>query len=270
MLRSLKDLAHYTMSATDGDIGSVEDFLLDDESWAVRYLVADTGGFLNGRRVLISPISFRKAEWSTSRFNLALTKDMIKSSPSVDFDKPVSRQHERDFHRYYGFPYYWGYGGLWGAGAYPGMLASHKLDDMAAEPAGVLTDDVHLRSAKEVRGYHAQGTDEAFGHIEDFIVDDQTWQVRYLVINTSNWWVGKKVLVAPQWAKSIDWQERTVHFELPRQSIKNAPEWNPEAPVNREYETRLYDFYGRPAYWNESVIGPVKTPPGAPRGSHPV
>ena len=111
------------------------------------------------------------------------------------------------------------------------------------------TGDVHLRSANEVRGYHIQGSDDAIGHVEDFIVDDETWQVRYLVIDTSNWWFGKKALVAPHWASRVSWEERKVHVDLSRQTIKNSPEWNASAAVNREYEARLYDYYGRPLYW---------------------
>jgi hypothetical protein len=248
VLRSLKDLERYKVSATDGDIGSVVNFLLDDERWMVRYLVVETEGMLDGRRVLISPIFFRQAEWSTQRFHLALTKEKVKNSPSVDVDLPVSRQREREYYRYYDYPYYWGDTGLWGMGAYPGFLAAggwNEAPELSEEASG----DVHLRSAKEIRGYHIQGSDEPIGHIDNFIVDDETWEVRYLVIDTSNWGFGKKVLVAPHWATRISWEERNVYVDLSRQAIKNSPEWNAAAPINREYEERLYDFYGRPVYW---------------------
>ncbi len=250
MLRSLKDFERYTVCATDGDIGSVVNFLLDDERWIVRYLVVQAGGplILNGRLVLISPISFRQADWSTQRFHLALTMDKVKNSPSIDVDKPVSRQHEQDYYRYYGYPSYWGYSGLWGMGAYPGLLAKGSWIDAPTEHAAE-SGDVHLRSAREVRGYHIQGSDEAIGHVEDFIVDDKSWEIRYLVIDTSNWWIGKKVLVAPQWASRISWSENKVYVDLSRQAIKKSPEWNASAAVNREYEARLYDYYGRPMYW---------------------
>lgn len=267
MLRSLKDLERYTVNATDGDIGSVANFLLDDEHWAIRYLVADTDGFFDGRRVLISPISLRQADWSTRRLHVALTRDKVKKSPSIDVDKPVSRQHERDYYRYYGYPYYWGYSGLWGMGADPGLLAAGRWNDAPGERIDE-TGDVHLRSASEVRSYHIQGSDEAIGHVEDFIVDDETWQVRYLVIDTSNWWFGKKVLVAPHWASRISWEERKVHVDLSRQAIKNSPEWNASAAVNREYEVRLYDYYGRPVYWG-SGDQPAGTPSVDQSASHP-
>lgn len=249
MQRSLTDLERYKVSATDGDIGSVMNFLLDDQRWIVRYLVVETSGFLDRRRVLISPISFRQAEWSTHRFHLALTMDKVKNSPSVDVDKPVSRQHELEYYGYYGYPYYWEYSGLWGMGAYPGLLADGMWNQATAEQSAKVSGDVHLQSARDLRGYHIQGSDEAIGHVEDFLVDDETWEVRYLVIDTSNWWFGKKVLVAPHWASRISWDERKVYVDMSRQQIKNSPEWDATAAINREYEARLYDYYGRPAYW---------------------
>lgn len=249
MLRSLKKLEGYTLRASDGDIGKVIDFLLDDERWTVRYLAADTGGFLGGRRVLISPISFRQADWESGRFHVALEKAQVEKSPSIDTEKPVSRQREEEYSRYYGYPIYWGTPGLWGMASYPIALVSQVQSEPPPEPSKGSTDEVHLRSAKEVRGYHIQGSDDAIGHVEDFVVDDETWTIRYLVIDTKNWWFGKKVLISPEWAHRISWDERKVHVDLSRSAIEKSPEWDPAAAVNREYETRLYDYYGRPGYW---------------------
>lgn len=248
MQRSLKDLEGYAVSATDGDIGHVVDFLLDDEHWAVRYLVVEAGGFFAGRRLLISPIAFRDVDWSTRQFHLALTIDKVKASPDVDADKPVSRQHEREYNRYYGYPDYWNFGAVWGMGMYPGLLAGAGWKDAPAKE-GQATGDEHLRSAGELRHYHVQGTDDAIGHVDDFIADDATWGVRYLVVDTSNWWFGKKVLIAPHWAHRISWKDKNVYVDMTREEIKNSPEWNGEAAVNRQYEQRLYDYYGRPVYW---------------------
>ena len=265
MLRSLKDLERYTVSATDGDIGSVMDVLLDDERWVARYLVVQASGslFLGGRRVLISPISFREVDWSTHRFHLALTSDKVKNAPSVNMDKPVSRQHERDYYGYYGYSHYWGYPGYWGVGIYPGPLSLRGQAESSDEPTALASDDVHLRSAKEVRGYHIQGSDDTIGHVDDFIVDDETWAVRYLVVDTSNWWFGKKVLISPQWAGNVSWENRKVYLDMPRQTIKESPEWDPSEAVNREYEVRLYDYHGRPAYWLDSSLSALSS--GEPR-----
>ena len=190
MLRSLKDLERYAVTATDGNVGTVVNFLFDDERWAIRHLVVDTGDFLDGRRpVLISPISFGRVDWSTQHFHLALTKDKIRRSPDVDVDKPVTRQHESDYYGYYAYPYYWGYPGAWGMGAYPGLMAAGYIGNAALTHASSSpSDDVHLRSARDVRGYHIHGKDETIGHIDDFIVDDESWEIRYLVIGTANWW----------------------------------------------------------------------------------
>ena len=253
MLRSLRDLERYTVSTTDGDIGSVVNFLLDDERWVVRYLVVETGGFLKGRRVLISPIFFGQAEWSTRRFHLALTMDQVRNSPSIDVDKPISRQHERDYYRHYGYPYYWGALGLWGGGAYPNSLEAGKWSEVPGrpdEPPG----DTHLRSAQEVTGYRIHGSDGEIGHVADFIVDDETWDVRYLVVDTSNWWLGKKVLVAPYWATYIFWDDKMVQVDLSRQAVRSSPEWDAVAALNRDYEAQLYDHYGSPAYWSREGL----------------
>jgi hypothetical protein len=267
MLRSLENLEQYVVSATDGEIGHAVNFLLDDDRWIVRYLVVETGGVLRERRVLISPISFRQVDWSTRRFHLALTVDKVKNSPSVDLDKPVSRQHEQDYHSYYGYPVYWGYSGLWGMGAYPGLLATGGWNVVAATDEAPETVDPHLRSARELRGYQIQGTDDAIGRVADFIVDDETWEVRYLVIDTGNWWLGNKVLVAPRWAGRVSWEEKKVFVDLSREAIKNSPAWDATAPINREYEAHLYDYYGRPAYWagRDRPLGP---PPPHPAGTH--
>ena len=249
MLRSLKDLEHYTVQASDGDIGKDVNFLLDDDRWTVRYLVVDTGSFLEGRHVLVSPISFRTVDEATQRFHVDLTRAKVKNSPSVEVDKPVSRQHERDYLRYYGYSSYWGYSGVWGLGAYPGLLMgampSRPPADAQPEPPG----DAHLRSVNELHGYHIQGSDEAIGHVEDFVVDDETWTIRYLVVDTRNWWFGKKVLVAPHWASRISYADRKVQIDLSRETIKNSPEWDGNARIDRDYETRLHGYYGLPAYW---------------------
>ncbi|MGO8993881.1 MAG: PRC-barrel domain containing protein [Polyangiaceae bacterium] len=244
MLRSLKDIERYTVSATDGDVGTVVNFLFDDERWVVRYLVVETGGVFTHRQVLISPISFRDVDYSAGRFRLALTMDKIKNSPSIDLDRPVSRQHERDYYGYYGYPYYWGYGGPWGMGYYPGAMASGQYERPGERP-GEPAADVHLRSAKEITGYHIEGTDGSIGHVKDFKVDDESWAIRYMVIETSNWWVGKSVLIAPEWTSRMSWLDRKVYVDMTRAAIKKSPEWGVNDPVSRAFEEQISRHYGR-------------------------
>lgn len=248
MLRSLKELERYSVVATDGDLGSAVDFLVDDERWTVRYLVVETGHFLNGHRVLISPIFFRHADWATRRFHIGLTREKIKGSPDVDVDKPVSRQHEQDYYGYYGYPYYWGYSGLWGAGASPGLLAPNKASEPRPTSPSTPTGDAHLRSVREILGYDIQGTDGSLGHVADLVVEDETWEVRYLVLDTNRWW-GRRVLLARQCASRVSWAQKRVSMNVSRAEIKASPAWDGTEAVNRAYESHLYDYYGRPVYW---------------------
>jgi hypothetical protein len=171
----------------------------------IRHLVVQAGGFFNERAVLISPLSFREVDWKTQKFHLALTKTKVKNASSIDAAPLVSRQYERDYDRYYGYPYYWGYMGVgaWDTGYYPAVLGSGPASSALPEEAYRDSGDVHLRSAKEVRGYDIQGSGDAIGFVEDFIVDDEAWEVRYLVVDTSHWWWGRKVLVAPRSASRV-------------------------------------------------------------------
>jgi PRC-barrel domain len=244
MLRSLKKLEGYKVSATDGSVGSVVDFLIDDERWTVRYLVVDTGGFFSSRQVLVTPISFRTVDHPGRHFHLALTMDKINNSPSIELDRPVSRQHERNFYSYYGYPSYWGAGGLWGMGYYPGALTLAEPDKTGERP-GEPVGDVHLRSARELTGYHIEGTDGSIGHVQDFRSDDASWAIRYMVIETSNWWVGKSVLIAPEWTSRISWLDRKIYVGMTREEIKGSPEWGVDDPIGRAFEDQLYRHYGR-------------------------
>lgn len=252
MLRNLTDLRGYTIRATDGDIGTVKDFYFDDEQWTLRYLVVDTGGWKSGRQVLISPLSLRHPELLDRLLPVSLTRAQITDSPDIDTNKPVSRQHEAAFLEYYGYPHYWGGSGLWGVGGFPGTRDSEDWleDDMAERwtlPGG--ESDVHLRSARVVIGNHLHGSDGDIGHVQDLLVDDQTWTIRYLVVNTSNWWLGHKVLLSPRWVDAVRWPERTVTVRMSRDAISHSPHYDSGAQFTRQQEEALYQHFGRPNYW---------------------
>ena len=248
MLRSVKELYNYVLKAEDGEVGRCKDFLFDDRFWIIRYMVADTGKWLPGKKVLISPISLGEPDWASRLLQVKLTKERIEHGPPLDSDAPVSRQHESKWFDYYGYPDYWGGACAWGTELYPGALFSQKREETKVGPDTV-EGDSHLRSATEVKGYHIQAADDEIGHVEDFILDDKTWTIRYMVVDTRNWLPGKKVLVAPTWINSVDWAESKASVDLTREQVKNSPEYDPSAPVNLEYEVRMYDFYGRPKYW---------------------
>jgi PRC-barrel domain len=253
MLRNAKDLQGYTIRATDGVIGEVEDMYFDDEGWALRYLVVNTGGWLSGRKVLISPLAIGHPDWLGQVLPVSLTKAQVEKSPDIDTRKPVSRQHEAEYLGYYGYQNYWGGAGLWGMGAYPGGLttagaiaANLKVSQTSPAP---IAGDSHLRSCQAVNGYHLHAVDGDIGHVEAFIIEDDSWAIRYLVVNTSNWWIGHSMLVAPLWITAVDWSTSKVSVALTRHAIKGAPPYDDVAQFTREQEQALHEHYGRSGYW---------------------
>lgn len=256
MLTNLSHITNSSVHARDGDIGKVSAAYFDDHSWAVRYLVVDAGTWLEGREVLISPYAVRHPLGDAMTINVSLSREQVRNSPDVDTQRPVSRQHEREHLRYYGYPYYWDGGGMWGIGALPMLPAqsgtpSEIAADNALRAEEHRKDDTHLRSSAEVCGYDIQATDESIGHVKDFIVDDLSWAIRYLIVDTRNWWPGgRKVLIATNWIDHIDWSTRTVSVKLTREQVRNSPEYVEAEPVNREYERLLHDVYSRTGYWD--------------------
>jgi hypothetical protein len=240
MLRSVNDLVGYVLAAEDGEIGRCKDFLFDDLSWAVRYMVADTGKWLPGRKVLISPIALGEPVARTRLFPVNLTRQQIEHSPPLAQDAPISRQFEASLFDHYGWAYYWR------------MAPYHQqlhLEEQEKRAGGAKPEKSHLRSAKEVRGYHIQAIDGEIGRVDDLIAEEEGWVLRYIVVNTRPWLPGGQVLVAPDWVKEVDWNEQKVSVDLTKEAVKNSPKYDPSEPVNREYEVRLYDYYGRPQYW---------------------
>jgi hypothetical protein len=257
MLRELKELVGRTVVARDGDIGEVKDVYFDDEAWGVRYLVTDIGSWTAEGRVLISPYSVEDAELASGVVRVDLTRQQVKDSPGIDTHKPVSRQHEAEYLRYYGFPMYWGGPNLWGMDMYPvpgfGGGASaipadvrEQLAKYGDKPPG----DAHLRCMSVVERYHIEAADGSMGHVCGFIFDDEAWVIRYLEVDTRNLWSGgKKVLLATQWIDLIDWYGSSISTPLTREAIGNSPEYDESIRIDRLYETRLHDFYQRNGYW---------------------
>jgi len=254
MLKSVSGMKGLTIKATDGDIGKVDQFLFDDETWAVRYLVVNTGNWLDQRLVLISPISIGHADWASERLEVRLTKEQVQNSPDIDTHKPVSRQHELEYLSYYGYPSYWGDSGLWGSALEPAMIAPAYIPP--PPPPDKEAADSHLWSTDEVTGYHVEATDGELGHVVDLIVDLETWAIVYVEIGTRNWLPGKKVLLSPQWIKTVKWLDAKVYAALTQEAIKDAPEYTESKDITREYETALHDHYGVPPYWSDGGRSP--------------
>lgn len=246
-LKGIKEMLGYELGAQDGNIGRCSDFLFEDNSWAVRYIVGDTRKWLSGRKVLISPIAVGTSEESTQTLSIDLTKNQIKDSPPLESDLPVSRQYEIIFNQYHDWGNYWEGPLTWGNQPFPRLL--QRTENLQKEVA-IVEDDNNLRSTQEVLSYSIQAIDAKIGHVEDFIVDEETWIIRYLVIDTSNWLpASRKVIISPAWVEDIDWADGNVELVVPSEKIEKSPEYDPTAVLDRDYETALYDFYGLPYYW---------------------
>lgn len=246
MLRRMKDLKGFTIAAKDGDVGAVNDFIFDDKNWTVRYLVVDTSPWLPGGKVLISPIIIGQPEWEQKRLPVLLTREQVKNSPDIRMDEELSAQDEAKYYDHYGWPYYWAGSGMWGPMAVPQDLLTKEIDRAIAVTQQA--NESHLRSMKDVTGYTIKATDDDVGSVDDFIIDDEPWVIRYVTIDTGTWLPGKKVLIAPPWISRVDWKNSNLYVNLSRQAIQEAPEFDADR-LDRDYETRLHQHYGQENYW---------------------
>jgi uncharacterized protein YrrD len=223
MLQNIKQLYGNKLAADDGDIGHVKDFYFDDESWVVRYLVADTGSWLMGRLVLLTPHAFGKLDQNEKTLHVKLHKKKIQDSPSIESHKPVSRQYETDYYAYYGWPAYWDGSAMWGIGGYPVILPPSKKE-MELQKKFHHRDDKHLRSMQEVIGYNIQSVDGEIGHVSSFLVDDRSWAIHELVIETGHWFSGKEILIPTGKVKRISYEEAKVFVSLTKADIQQTAE----------------------------------------------
>lgn len=264
MLRRFEDLRGFNLRATDGDVGQITDLYFGDDDWQVCYIIVDTGSWLLGRKVLISPHVAHPPLWEERVLPVDLTKEQVENSPDIDLEQPVSRQHQIALHSYYGWPAYWAGGAMLGPTGVMPMDYPATGAGLAAEQTYIVDDetpvegdlsaahadeDPHLRSAKEVTGYHIQATDGEIGHVDDFFVSETEWNIQYVMVDTRNWLPGRKVLILPDSIREIDWEGSQVFVDHTRDEIKESPEFDPRGSLDRTYETSFHDYYGRPYYW---------------------
>jgi hypothetical protein len=265
MLHTVKELERYAIHATDGVVGHVRGVYFDDESWVVRYLVVDTGGWFANRKVLISPMSVTHVNRLERSLSVSITRQQVKDSPDIDTDKPISRQHESGYLGYYGYPYYWGRGGFWGQGSFPSLLLNvsehgmaqsdgsdaiertQSMGEVGFEPG----DDSHLRSCEAVTDYRIEATDGDLGHVKGFVMEEGTWAIRYLIVHTSEWWLGHDVLVATRWIKKVSWLDSSVSVGLTRQVVKASPVYDTARQIDREHEMDIFKHYKKTGYWTD-------------------
>ncbi len=242
MLRRLDDLTGCSARAIDGEIGDVYDFYFDDRTWTVRYVVLDTGGWLAGRLVLISPESVGEPDWEGRVLPVNLTREQIEGSPPVAEHQPISLRMQEELARYYGWAQYWGTFAAGGA-VPPAPGAGESRPGSENQPA----ED--LRSVDEVTEYRVEATDGEVGGVCDMLADPEDWAIRYLIIDTRRWLHGREVIISPAWVQQIEWDKAHVHLEMSREMIEQSPEYDLHEPLTREYEEKLHAHYKRTAYW---------------------
>ncbi|HZM06170.1 MAG TPA: PRC-barrel domain-containing protein [Candidatus Saccharimonadales bacterium] len=232
MLRSIKKFVGHKLGAKDGHIGHVKDIYFDDQDWAVRYIVADTGAWLPGRLVLLAPHALGPWNAQEKLLPIHLTRHQIENSPPADLHKPVSRQYEEEYYRYYNWPFYWQGGALWGVSDFP-MAPLVNMPPVSPPPGKRrrgTNADAHLRSAETLMGYQIQGSgQEAFGHVADFLMDDETWGIDHVVLDMGSWLSGKKVLLSPFEIEKISWSDSKVFIDSTKSALEKAPAYESSA-----------------------------------------
>lgn len=232
MLISAKALKGFKLESLDGKIGAFKDFYFDDEHWLIRYLAVATGNWLLGKQVLLSPHALLDVPGYKRSVVINLTKKQIEASPSPEKDNVITWQFEQDYYAYYDWPAY---------------SSETRFFGESGSPR-----EANLRNTDTVRGYEIQAGDGKVGHVEDFIIDTSQWRIRYLVVDTRDWWPGQKVLISPAWIERISWSDATVFVNVLRAAIETAPEYDEKKLLTRRHELSLHRYYERVGYWEES------------------
>lgn len=245
MLRNARQLEGFELRARDGRIGHVTDFFFDDRQWTVRYLVVDTGSWLDHREVLIAPAAVHAPEWTERVLPIDLTQDQVRHSPAIETEDPVSREHEAALARYYSWPMYWGAPGFTDGLMYalPPFLPAVEPPGgtaRAARSASTLDEPQPIRRVADIRRHRVAARDGEIGHVEDFLIDDASWRIAFLVVDTRNWWFGKRVLVPPHAIHSVGWEEASVGVDMSREQIRLSPEFDASRPLATEYVDQLH------------------------------
>lgn len=217
MLHSIHDRYGEKLQASDGEIGHVKDFYFDDKSWTLRYLVADTGGWLAGRRVLISPHSLGHLYPEGKVLLVNLTRKQIEESPSMYEHDPVTRQQEEEYHRHYGYPYYAQSWPLWGLVDFP---ISAPLPELSAAEKSKL--DTHLRSTRSITGYRVETSDGVIGEVADFMIDGMTWMIGEIVVECGHWYHGKKMMVPTGKVSRISYEDEAIFVDATKSALTEA------------------------------------------------
>lgn len=250
MMLAISAFKGFAIVASDGRIGTVNDFLFDDTTWKIRWMVVDTGSWLSARKLLLHPSAVGQPDYRREELPVRLTRSQVAASPSSFTDECVSKQMETDLYGYYGWDPLWGDENYFGAYPYGMGLGNAPMPSLqdwdlleASRPGAADHGDPHLRSVSALTDYHIKAKDGTIGHLEDFLVEEDTWGIRYLVVDTRNWWPGRHVLLSPHAVRGISWAERAVELNVTRNQVEGSPPWDPAAIIDRLSQERLHGHY---------------------------
>lgn len=251
MLRRIHEIEGFKIHASDGEIGRVASLLFDDELWAVRYALVDTGPWIFGKSVLVSPVHVKTIDFDNHEVRVDLTRDQVKESPQVATHEPVSRAKERQFHQYYRIPVYWGGTGLWGTQMYPTFMPGVNYVNESVEKLSAGTSrENHLRSSREVRGYSLEAEDGRVGKVSDMLMEEDSYAVRYFVIEIDRELSAGSLLISPDWVTGVRWIDAAIHVPCSVEMVTSAPGRDrADPPIDRELEAELYRHYRSTGYW---------------------
>jgi uncharacterized protein YrrD len=241
MIRGIKEIRKMKMDAADEEIGKVVDIYFEEGIWIIRYLVVEVGDWLDRNLLLFSPLAVVVDD---ERVKIGVKREMVEKSPPIDVERPVSRQKEIELHRHYDWPFYWV---RLDHSSYPLVEMYTEMQETGNIPDEL--EDPKLRSVQEVTGYKIAARDGIIGSVDNFLIDEDSWRILYMVVDTGSWTPGRKVLISPSWIESISWNQSEVRIDLDKDTIRNSPEYDPSAPPDRDYEDRLYEYYERDKYW---------------------
>jgi hypothetical protein len=271
MLRSIEELERYALQASDGEVGQLRDLFFDDASWAIRYLVVETGAWLSSRKVLVSPAAVGLPVWNRKSLPVAMTLAQVKSGATTYTENPVPRQRKIGFIGFPGYPYRTAGPGSWSDDAdrspapqeSAGFVARplnvhHRRREEApgSRPRVQRKADLHLRSCNGVRNWYVCGNDGEIGSVQGMLVDEEAWVMRYLVVKAGAWWPEHELLIACPWIRYVNWFDASIRVDLTRKQLQESPPYEADKALNREGETRLFRHYGRRSYWADEAIAP--------------
>jgi len=248
MLYRLEKMLGMSLSAVDGEIGTVKDIYFEDDKWVIRYFIVQTGNWMEDLKVLVSPIAVESIDWAKRTIRSRLTRQQVRNCPGFDADKPIYRQNEMAYFAHYGYPTYWDGDLLWGATPSPSSVAVGSLNARIPDRA-VTPFDPHLRSLREINGYHIHAKDGSIGHLEDFLIDEENWAIRLVIVDTHNWLPGRHVTIPPRWILALRWKDKRVDIDVTTAQMLKAPEYDPDLEFSHALDEDFDRHYARPGHW---------------------